>query len=140
MNCLGVEFNGKIKIDQNHREDNYGIIRFGSGVPKNNLGSISNASNLKLGNFTAGENKSKNDMDILSSTVNKSLNFDIDYQLNEDDNIYPRHFDIRFDFFSESYYIKNYKNSAVFLRIDNKQVRYNYKFFKYFTFFIDNST
>ena len=124
LNCIGVEFNGKSKIDQLLKEDNYGIIRFGSGLPKNNLASFSNPKN-KLSNVSLNENKSKKDNDLLSSTVNMSLNFDIDYQLNEEDNIYPRHFDIRYDTISESYFIKNYKNSAVFLRIDNIQVSFN---------------
>jgi hypothetical protein len=46
----------------------------------------------------------------------------VDYYLPVEDNIMPRHFDIRYDFLAENFYIKNFRNTALFVKLDTKVV------------------
>jgi len=118
LNCLGIEINGLSNYQHYQKDENYGITRFGVGFAKHNSNSNQH--------FTSYQKKN---IDEISSIVNKSNLNEIDYQLGEEDNIYPRHFDIRYDFLSEAYYVRNYRNSAVFMRIDKKYVRKSVYFY-----------
>jgi len=114
LNCLGIEINGLSNYQHYQKDENYGITRFGIGYSKKG-----NSQNQYNSTYSQGQKKNT---DEVSSIVNKSTLNEVDYQLGEEDNIYPRHFDIRYDFLSEAYYVRNYRNSAVFMRIDKKYV------------------
>jgi hypothetical protein len=112
LNCLGIEINGLSNYQHYQKDENYGITRFGVGCAKKGN---------SQSQYQSAYSQKKN-TDEVSSIVNKSNLNEVDYQLGEEDNIYPRHFDIRYDFISEAYYVRNYRNSAVFMRIDKKYV------------------
>lgn len=110
LNCYGVEVNGTYELSSYIKDkENTGITKFGSGNK-----------NLVTKQGTFDENRSRG---IVSSMGNRSSNMEIDYQIPDEDNIHPRHFDIKFDFDQQKYFIRNYRNSAVFFRIDKRLVR-----------------
>lgn len=112
INCLGVEENGKFNYQNYVRDDKYGITRFGS-IATSFQRSFSN-------------NVHKNDLEPESndrlSSNNLSVLGGVDFYLPVEDNIMPRHFDIRYDFLSENFYIKNFRNTALFVKLDSKVV------------------
>lgn len=107
------------------KEEKYGITKFGTGIAN------TNSNILDMSNKHLNKISKSNDNEIMSSNINPSIsprgdstsNFSqIDYQLSPIDKIQSRHFDIKYDFLTENYYILNYKNSALFVRLSQKQV------------------
>ena len=123
LNCLGIEFNGKVDYNNYILEESCAVISFGSGKVRE---SIVHNFNSNIINSTKKEEE-KSIKEGISYTNNKSFktkDHKIDYALPLEDSIQKHHFDIKYDFLSSSYYIKNYNNSALFSRIDKKHVNF----------------
>ena len=94
LNYLGLELNGG---EAHYNTEHIHLTRFGTG---------------KLDPLSRG---SVIESDISSRKL-------VDYELPYEENLMPRHFDIKFDLNTNKYCARDFKNSGLFVKIISKHV------------------